>query len=147
MIVLSSKSLEKLTGVHQDLVRVVIRAAKIADKADDFTIIEGVRSKERMWENWGKGRTVEQCKARGVPIQYAKPSLAKVTWLNNPLMSNHRKREDGFGRAVDCAPFPIDWTDLGRFKRMRELFKRAADLEEVGIRFIDGDWPHIELTD
>lgn len=145
MITLGKTSISRLDGVDHDLVRVVNRAAAIAEPEEDFTVIEGVRSNERMYENWGKGRTVEQCRAKGVPIKYARPTDKKVTWLNNPLMSNHRRFPDGFGKAVDCAPYPIDWNNLDRFRRMRALFQRAADIEDVGIRFIEGDWPHIEL--
>ena len=42
---LSKKSLSKLEGVHDDLVRVVKRAIEITQV--DFTVLEGVRSKAR----------------------------------------------------------------------------------------------------
>lgn len=145
MISLGKTSYARLQGVEPSLVRVITRAAAIAAPEDDFTIIQGVRTKEQMWENWGKGRTVAQCKAKGVPVQYAKPAERKVTWLNNPLMSNHRIMPDGFGHAVDAAPYPIDWDDIARFKRMRALFQRAADIEGVAVNFIENDFPHIEL--
>ena len=146
MITLGAKSLAKMTGVHPDLVRVFHRAAAIAGPVDDFTIIQGVRTKDEMWENWGKGRTLAECRAKGVPDKYAQPKLGKVTWLNNPLMSNHRVMADGFGCAIDAAPYPIDWNDTARFRRMHALIQRAADIEKVKIRFIDGDWPHTELA-
>lgn len=147
-ITLGYRSLNRLEGVHPDLVRVAKKAALIS--ADDFTVLEGVRSKEQMWINWGKGRTVAQCNAKGVPAQYAQPGAAKVTWLNDPLMSNHRKRSDGFGRAVDLAPFPIDWNNIDRFRKLMETVEKAADLEDVNIssggRWRKADWPHFELA-
>lgn len=147
-ITLGERSLNRLEGVHPDLVRVVKKAAMIS--ADDFTVLEGVRSKEQMWINWGKGRTVAQCNAKGVPAQYAQPGAAKVTWLNDPLMSNHRMRSDGFGRAVDLAPFPIDWKNIDRFRKLMETVEKAADLEDVNIssggRWRKADWPHFELA-
>ncbi len=146
MITLGKTSLARLEGVLPDLVRVIKRAAEIAESEDDFTVIQGVRTKEQMWENWGKGRTAAQCAAKGVPTKYAKPADRKVTWLNNPLMSNHRVHPDGFGHAVDCAPFPIDWDDLKRFERMQALFKRAAEIEGVNIRHLPGDLPHTEIA-
>lgn len=42
---LSQKSLSKLEGVHPDLVKVVKRAIEITEC--DFTITEGLRTKER----------------------------------------------------------------------------------------------------
>lgn len=43
--VLSKKSLDRLSGVHQDLVDVVKRAIEITEC--DFTVLEGVRSKTK----------------------------------------------------------------------------------------------------
>lgn len=66
-IILGQRSLARLDGVHPDLVRVVKRAAAMAQPIDDFTVLEGVRSKEQCWINFGKGRTAAQCTAAGVP--------------------------------------------------------------------------------
>lgn len=149
MITLGPRSLDRLVGVHPDLVRVVKRAAALAEKSDDFTVLEGVRTIETMQRYYGKGRTVAQCVAKGVPAKYAEPSKAKVTWLENPLMSNHRVHPDRYGHAVDLAPFPIDWNDLARFRRIGALMKKAASLEGVAMEW-GGDWkrvdmPHFEL--
>lgn len=144
-ITLGTRSLSRLEGVHPDLVRVFKRAALIALPEQDFTILEGVRSKEQMWVNYGKGRTVAQCAAKGVPAQYAKPKEAKVTWLNNPLMSNHRKHADGYGHAVDAAPYPIDWNDIPRFREMVKVIKSAAAQE--GVKIVCGaDWAKADLV-
>jgi peptidoglycan L-alanyl-D-glutamate endopeptidase CwlK len=149
-ITLGARSLARMEGVHPDLVRVFKTAAKMATKEEDFTILEGVRSKEQMWINYGKGRTVAQCAAKGVPAKYSEPSAAKVTWLNNPLMSNHRAHADGFSHAIDAAPYPIDWKDIGRFKKMVALIKRAAAAEGVAIScgadWAKADFPHVELA-
>lgn len=158
-ISLSAKSLQKLVGVHPDLVRVVKRAAAMATPAQDFAVLEGVRTIEQMYINYGKGRTAAQCQAKGVPGKYAQPAAAKVTWLSNPLMSNHRKREDGFSYAVDLIPWPINWTDLARFDAMAQLIFEAAKAEGVNVRW-GADWdqdgkprergesdsPHFELA-
>lgn len=138
-ITLGTRSLSRLEGVHPDLVRVVTRAAVMAVAADDFTVLEGVRSDEQCWINYGKGRTAAQCRAKGVPERYAQPRLGKVTWLSNPLGSNHRKQRDGFGHAVDLAPYPIDWEDLYRFDRLNSLMEAAAEAEGVNIRW-GADW-------
>jgi peptidoglycan LD-endopeptidase CwlK len=158
-ITLGQRSLSRLDGVHPDMVRVVKGAAIMATADEDFTVLEGVRSKEQMCINYGKGRTAAQCEAKGVPGKYAQPKVAKVTWLSNPFNSNHRRREDGYGRAVDLAPFPIDWNDHARFDRLANLMFRAASIEGVAIRW-GADWdrdgkprergesdsPHFELA-
>jgi len=139
-ITLGQRSLARLDGVHPDLLRVVKRAAAMADARDDFTVLDGtVRTREQAWANWGKGRTAAQCAAKGVPIGYAKPGEAKVTWLANPLSSKHVPKADGFSHAVDLAPFPIDWTDLARFDRLAALMIAAAKAEKVAIRW-GADW-------
>lgn len=148
-ITLGPRSLSRLEGVHPDLVRVIKRCARDADPKDDFAVLEGVRSDEQMRINYGKGRTVAQCRAKGVSGRYAQPGVAKVTWLNDPLKSNHRRFADGFGRAADIVPYPIDWNDAARFKRLADMMKAAAAAE--GVKMVHGiDWkkpdaPHHEL--
>jgi len=159
-IILGARSLARLAGVHPDLVRVVKRAAAMArDVIEDFTVLEGVRSDEQAYINFGKGRTVTQLAAAKVPTKYAAPHLPKVTWLANPLNTKHRRQADGHGHAVDLAPYPIDWSDLARFDRMAKLVMAAAAVEGVAIRW-GADWdrdgkprekgesdsPHFELA-
>ena len=145
-------SLKRLEGINPRLRKVVDRALEIAE--EDFMVIEGLRTKEQAWANWGKGRTAAQCQAAGVPTKYAKPSAAKVTWLKNPLNSKHIS-----GNAVDLAPSPLDWNDLKRFDKMASaMFKASAELQ-IPIRW-GADWdddgvfrekgetdsPHFELV-
>lgn len=129
----------RLTGVHPNLVRVVRRAAALANDTNEFFVLEGVRTREQMLTNWGKGRTEADCRAAGVPVQYAKPNERKVTWLRNPLKSKHALQSDGFGHAVDVAPLPLDWNDLKAFDRVGFLMLRAAQIEGVSIRW-GADW-------
>lgn len=145
-------SLKRLEGINPRLRKVVDRALEIAE--EDFMVIEGLRTKEQAWANWGKGRTAAQCQAAGVPTKYAQPSAAKVTWLKNPLNSKHIS-----GNAVDLAPWPLDWNDLKRFDKMASaMFKASAELQ-IPIRW-GADWdddgvfrekgetdsPHFELV-
>ena len=152
------KKEERLKGLDPDLIRVVKRAWQIGG---EFFVIEGVRTKERMWETWGQGRTVAQCAAKGVPAKYAKPGLPKVTWLSNPLMSNHRVKASGYGEAVDLGIYPLDWTNKStpRWTELAGVMFRAASIENVKIRW-GADWdndgnyrekgetdsPHFELV-
>ena len=117
--VLSKLSLGRLEGVNPELVEVVKRAIEITQQ--DFLVVEGVRSKEQCYINYGKGRAWEQCTAKGVPAKYAQPKLAKVTWLNNPLDSKHVT-----GKAVDLVPYPVDWNDLKKFDQVAKAMFAAA---------------------
>ena len=130
--VLSKLSLGRLNGVDANLVKVVQRAIEITPQ--DFMVVEGVRSKEQCYINYGKGRTVAQCTAKGVPAKYAQPKLAKVTWLNNPLSSKHVS-----GKAVDLVPYPVNWNDLTKFDQVAKAMFAAADELGVSIRW-GADW-------
>lgn len=105
--VLGSVSRGRLVGVEPRLVKVVYRAIEITSV--DFMVVEGLRSREQMMINYGKGRTVAQLAQHGIPGKYAIPNVGKVTWLRNPFNSKHAKQADGFGHAVDLLPAPYDW--------------------------------------
>jgi peptidoglycan L-alanyl-D-glutamate endopeptidase CwlK len=53
---LSKRSLDRMVGVHPDLVRVVKRAIEITDV--DFVVLEGLRTKERQIELVAKGASM-----------------------------------------------------------------------------------------
>lgn len=140
--VLGRTSRERLAGVHPQLVRVVERAIELSTV--DFLVLEGVRTPQRQRELYAQGRT--------------KPGPV-VTWT---LKSNHFVRADGYGHAVDLAPFPIDWEGPTRFPKFDAIAKAMfAAAEELGVRIRWGaDWdqdgkarergesdsPHFELA-
>lgn len=138
--VLGATSLARLQGVHPSLVAVVKRAIELTTV--DFLVVEGVRSKVQMQANWGKGRTVAECLAHGVPAECAQPHLAKVTWLANPLGSNHRIMPDGYGHAVDLAPLTdgvVDWKSKAGFNAIYSAMMAAA--KELHVELRSGrDW-------
>lgn len=149
-ITLGPRSLANYSGVHPDLRRVIDRAAADATPDQDFTIIEGVRSRQQMAVNYGKGRTAAECVAKGVPAECAQPQLSKVTWLNDPYKSNHGVHSDGFGHACDIMPYPIDWNDMARIHVLVGQMKAAAAAEGVSI-VCGADWDkpdfdHFELA-
>lgn len=129
---LSQRSLDRLHGVDQKLVAVVKRAIELSNQ--DFMVLEGVRTREQCMINYGKGRTASQCVAKGVPAKYAKPSAAKVTWLNNPFASKHVS-----GKAVDLVPYPVDWNDLKKFDAIAKAMLQAAKELGVPVRW-GADW-------
>ena len=139
---LSKRSLGSLESVDPRLVSIAKRAIKITQQ--DFVIIEGLRTREQMKINYGKGRTVAELAKHGIEAKYAKPKEAKVTWLNNPFASNHAS-----GKAIDVVPYPVDWNDIGKFRTIADAFKQAA--RELGVSMVwGGDWtkkdyPHFEV--
>ena len=129
---LSQKSLDKMNGVDERLQRVVKRAIQLTKQ--DFMVLEGVRTKQQCMINYGKGRTIAQCVAKGVPAQYANPRAAKVTWLNDPFASKHVS-----GKAVDLVPYPVDWNDLKKFDTIAQAMLQAAKELGISIRW-GADW-------
>lgn len=122
---LSQKSLDKLKGVDERLVRVVKRAITITKV--DFTVGEGVRSLERQKELVAAGKS-------------------------QTMQSKHLIQSDGFGHAVDLWVMKdgvITW-DKQAYIDFSTTMKQAAKDEGVTIRwggdfktFFDG--PHFEL--
>jgi peptidoglycan LD-endopeptidase CwlK len=115
---LGIRSLQNLSGVHPDLVAVVKRAIQITEV--DFTVIEGIRSRERQKQLVAKG-------------------------ASKTMNSRHIT-----GHAVDMVPWPIDWDDLERFEIMADAMKQAAEELDIPIvwggdwkTFYDA--PHFEL--
>lgn len=139
MFSLGTRSRANLAGVHPDLVRVVERAIELT--AQDFTVIEGVRTIERQRQLYAQGRT------QPGPV---------VTWT---MHSRHFAGPDGYGHAVDVVPWPVDWSSPAKFDAIAQaMFDAAAELG-VSIRWgadfdQDGiprergevDSPHFELA-
>ena len=125
--VLSQRSLERLQGVHPDLVAVVKRAIEITPI--DFAVIEGVRTTERQKQLLAAGAS-KKLKSRHIPSS----------------------NKSGMGEAVDLAPiidgqFRWDWP---LFHKLAPAVKDAAKELRVDIQW-GGDWrtfkdgPHFEL--
>jgi peptidoglycan L-alanyl-D-glutamate endopeptidase CwlK len=137
---LSKTSLDRLKGVDPRLVAVVVLALR-KHATVDFMVLEGVRTPERQRELYAQGRT--------------KPGNV-VTWT---LTSNHFVAADGFGKAVDLVPAPVDWNDLKKFDAISKAMFAAADDLGFAIRW-GADWdkdgqprergesdsPHFELV-
>lgn len=117
---LSNRSKERLKGVHPDLVAVVERAIEITEQ--DFTVLEGLRSKERQKQLYRSG-------------------------ASKTMNSRHLT-----GHAVDIAPYvngAVSW-DWDYYYPMADAMKEAAKELEVPIEW-GGDWksfkdgPHFQL--
>jgi peptidoglycan L-alanyl-D-glutamate endopeptidase CwlK len=93
--ILGDRSTKNLVGVNADLVKVVKRALELSPV--DFTVIEGLRTKERQAELMRQGFT-------------------------RTLNSRHI-----IGEAVDIVPLPVDWKNPKPFGLVAEAMKKAAD--------------------
>jgi peptidoglycan L-alanyl-D-glutamate endopeptidase CwlK len=136
---LGNKSKDKLKGVHPNLIRVIERAIELSSQ--DFMVLEGLRTPERQAELYAQGRT--------------KPGQV-VTWT---LKSRHFVQADGWGHAVDIAPYPLDWNDLSKFEAIADAMFQASKELGTSIRW-GADWdqdgrprekgetdsPHFELV-
>ncbi len=120
---LNARSLQRLEGVHPDLVRVVLRAAEIAETP--FQIVEGLRSleRQRMCVRTGASRTMKSRHLTGHAVDVA------------PF----------FDGAHD-----FDWNNEAGYKRISQAFKAASNELGIGVEW-GGDWkgfidsPHFQL--
>lgn len=138
---LGHHSLDNLIGVHPKLADIVKLAITLSTR--DFRVIEGVRSDEQAFINYGKGRSAEELRAKGVPDKYARPDEPQVTWVSNPLATKHRKQPDGFSHAVDLVPLDaegnLDWENTAGYDAIYKAMMAAAS--ELGVTLRSGiDW-------
>ena len=103
------KSKQRLKGVDAKLVNVLNELIKIMD----VTIIEGVRSKEKQQEYFKNGKS----KIDGVT----------------------KKGMHQLGKAVDLAPYPVDWKNTKRFYYMGGMLRGIAKQLNIKVRQ-GGDW-------
>lgn len=77
---LGARSLERLVGVHPDLVRVVKRA--IGESPLDFTVLEGLRTLERQKVLFAKGatKTMNSRHLTGHAVDLAPVINGAVSW-------------------------------------------------------------------
>jgi len=124
-ITLSPRSLERLSGAHPDLQKVIKRAAAISDL--DFTVLEVLRTPERQRQLVAKG-------------------------ASKTMKSRHLPSADGKSRACDIAPMidgQVSW-DWPLYNRLAPIIKQAAVEVGVSIEW-GGDWrtfkdgPHWQL--
>jgi peptidoglycan LD-endopeptidase CwlK len=110
---LDERSLKKLEGVHDDLVRVVRRAADLSEV--DFIVTEGLRSMKRQRElvAAGASKTLKSRHLTGHAIDFAPVVNGEVTWKWPPFFLI----ADAFKRAARELGVAIVWGgDWLRFK-------------------------------
>ncbi|SSW64303.1 hypothetical protein AVE30378_01005 [Achromobacter veterisilvae] len=123
---LSQRSLDRLAGVHPDLVEIVKLA--IQRTAVDFTVVEGLRTVAQQRENVAKG-------------------------VSQTMASYHLPQADGLSHAVDLAPLvdgSIPWNNWQAFADLAGVVKACAAELGVPVEW-GGDWktlrdgPHFQI--
>lgn len=128
MATFSRISKQRLSTCHTDLQAVCNELIK----QYDFSVLQGYRGEQEQNAAFEKGNS-------------------KVRY---PL-SAHNKIPS---RAVDIAPYPVDWNDTGRFRELIIRFDTVANIlrgaGKIKSRFVYGgfwptlqDWPHIEIQE
>ena len=120
-IILGTRSLSRLEGVHPDLVRVVKKAASMSDL--DFTVLEGLRTVARQKQLFAQKatKTMNSRHITGHAVDLAPMLGGKVSW---------------------------DWP---LYDRLADIVKAAAVAENVPITWGGDwktfkDAPHIQLA-
>lgn len=99
----------------------------IKDSPIDFTVLETVRTLERQKELKASGKS-QTLKSRHIPSSNI----------------------SGYCEAADIAPYPINWQDLNRFRKLSEHILKKANQLGIPITW-GGNWkslvdmPHYEL--
>lgn len=126
MFKFSQRSLDKLQGVHPDLVAVTKLAIQYSEV--DFSITEGVRTLEKQKQNYANG---------------------KSKTING---SKHLPQKDGFSHAVDTMALVRNYEgrlestwDFDEYYKIAEAFKRAAKELGIQIRW-GGGWSCDDLA-
>lgn len=127
---LDQGSLNKLQGIHPDLIKVMKLAAQIYSGPGKFIIIDGRRTQAQQDHLYAQGRT--------------RPG---------PIVSSKRNSRHVYGCAIDFNPVDAEgkrrWKngEEAYFTPFHKLFKQAAQLAGVPIRLgiTFGDPPHVEL--
>ena len=145
MYILSQTSLEKLNGVHPNLINFFKELILVSPW--DFKITAGVRTAEEQNKLYQQGRTV-----KGI----------KVTKVDGyKLKSNHQIKFDGFGYAVDIGVlikekvkengkeiekevektvYKGSWKDFHYYQDIYNVAKEKGLLEKYGIEWGGNCW-------
>lgn len=110
---LSQKSIDRLSGVHPDLVSVVKRAIEVSEV--DFAVLEGYRSKARQEQlvAAGASQTMNSRHLTGHAVDLGAMVSGTVRW-DWPL---YYKVADAMKKAAAELSVPIEWGgDWKKFK-------------------------------
>ena len=137
MYKLSTRSLDTMAGVNQNLVKVIKEA--IATSPFDFMVTQGLRTAKYQNELYQQGRTV-----RGLKVTNADGYIKK---------SNHQMKVDGYGYAIDFVILNgkvLDWNTESKYqavaKHILEVGHKLGVNLEWGGNWKFKDYPHIQIA-
>lgn len=139
--VLGERSLKNLEGVHPDLVAVVKRAIQIT--RTDFTVIEGVRTKERQKELVRKGvsKTMNSRHLTGHAVDIVPVKDGVISWR----IDDYYPLAEAMASAADELGVRVRWG--GAWSVINNRKNHPTDwinaYRASGGKFIDG--PHFEI--
>lgn len=125
MAVFGKKSKERLATCDERIQKVLNEAIKLYD----FTIICGARTPDEQFELFKQGREFKDGKWIKVGA-----TVTNIDGKSKKSMHNYSP-----SLAVDIAPYPIDWSNLQRFKDLSKVVLKCA--KDLGIELTWGaDW-------
>ena len=135
-IILGQRSLSRLEGVHPDLVRVVKKAAALSDL--DFTVLEGLRTVDRLKQLMKQGatRTMNSRHITGHAVDLGAMIGGTVRWD----WALYIKLAEVMRSASISENVPIRWG--GTWKLLSDI-KGPITAKVLSRSFPDG--PHYEL--
>ena len=104
-----AKSSRRLSTCHEHIQEVMEAAIRVYD----FSVIWGYRGKARQNRAFANG-------------------FSRVQWPDSWHSENP-------SLAVDTAPYPIDWTNIDRFKELAWVIKGAASCSVIPLEW-GGEW-------
>jgi len=130
----ASKS--KLETCHPDLQKVMNEAIKYFD----FTVLYGTRTVAEQQKLFKVGRK----KNPDGTWKVIGKTVTNLDGVNKKSKHNYTP-----SKAIDIAPYPIDWDDIDSFKEMAQVVKNCAINLGIKITY-GGDWkmrdyPHFEV--
>lgn len=121
------RSKRNLAKVHPALIEIVALAGELCEI--DFYVDQGGRTQKEQDKLFAQGRTHQQIAAAGIAgIPPGKGPIVTWTRKSKHLITG----ADGLGKAVDLVPFPVDWTKLSKFDKVRDAMWAA--LQAVNTR-------------
>lgn len=139
----SQLSQQRLATCHKDLQTVMNEVIK----QYDFTVVYGYRSPEEQHQLYTQGRKL-------VGNKWVKVG-STVTDKDGYIKTS--KHNSYPSKAVDIAPFPINWKNIAEFKKMGKIVIDVADrlykegkitnrIKWGGSWITFKDYPHFEIT-
>ena len=127
MAYFSDKSKEKLDSCHASIIQLFYKVIE----HQDCIVIYGHRTPEEQMEIFKQGRELVNGEWRIV-------DSSKVRTYKDGVKekSDHNIYPS---RAVDIAPYPLDWNDITRFIAFGNYVKGVADTMGIRIKW-GGDW-------